>query len=344
MSLYQLTFCAWHSATTHYKALFSHYDTITRREAGLKPVHWMMSNNGQGTEREGRGGYNEAATQFRNDEYILVQNFSDGYDLSIYRPNDRPWEVKGSRTGNCTMSASELRQQLSIFRKALDLPGLIRAVVSREHDHHTQFPLRPPIAAANYAVITTEADVNAAYLEPEVFWNAWDTIEEHGDFRLCTRGLHLPDPIDERAWLAHTFDDSMAMARAARPKQTWYGLASRPGPRYAPFWEPGDPADGKAGFACIAPIGYDPATRTVEYTAYVPPPTGGIPNHLLLYDIHIIRAAVIRKKTLKGEPVDTVRVVFLDEAAARAERRPLLDVGARVFFHTADKRLVELTD
>jgi hypothetical protein len=334
---------ALHNRTAHFLPLFEGYNTLTLL-SGRKSSSWQLSDVALDVHRQGVGGHDDAARHYLSDEQLLYVHYSDTYTLGIVRLHDKNWEIRGSTSSQLPVTVGELQRQLHTLRGALRLPGLIRAVVSREYEHHTQFPLRPPIAAANYAVITTEADVDAAYLEPEVFWNAWDTIEEHGDFRLCTRGLHLPDPIDERAWLAHTFDDSMAMARAARPKQTWYGLASRPGPRYAPFWEPGDPADGKAGFACIAPIGYDPATRTVEYTAYVPPPTGGIPNHLLLYDIHIIRAAVIRKKTLKGEPVDTVRVVFLDEAAARAERRPLLDVGARVFFHTADKRLVELTD
>jgi hypothetical protein len=337
------SFQAWHRKATHYRPLFEGYNRLAQ-SAGRTPVKWSLSDSAPDVHRNGRGGHDQAVSSFCGDEYTLTVHYSDTYITEVYRLRENDWEIRGRTSIKIPVTIDELQRQLHTLRGALGLPGLIRAVVSREYEHHTQFPLRPPIAAANYAVITTEADVDAAYLEPEVFWNAWDTIEEHGDFRLCTRGLHLPDPIDERAWLAHTFDDSMAMARAARPKQTWYGLASRPGPRYAPFWEPGDPADGKAGFACIAPIGYDPATRTVEYTAYVPPPTGGIPNHLLLYDIHVIRAAVIRKKTLKGEPVDTVRVVFLDEAAARAERRPLLDVGARVFFHTADKRLVELTD
>ena len=47
----------------------------------------------------------------------------------------------------------------------------------------------------------------------------------------------------------------------------------------------------------------------------------------------------------RGRPVDTVRIVFLEEWMARRERRPLLDVGARVFFmDPRTGRDVEVTD
>jgi hypothetical protein len=38
------------------------------------------------------------------------------------------------------------------------------------------------------------------------------------------------------------------------------------------------------------------------------------------------------RKDRDGHPVDTVRVVFAEEWMAHRERRPLLDVGARVYF------------
>jgi hypothetical protein len=53
------------------------------------------------------------------------------------------------------------------------------------------------------------------------------------------------------------------------------------------------------------------------------------------------------KKDRQGRPIDTVRVVFAEEIMARAERRSLLDVGARVYFTdpTAGARaLVEISD
>jgi len=57
-----------------------------------------------------------------------------------------------------------------------------------------------------------------------------------------------------------------------------------------------------------------------------------------------VRWIVGSKQDRAGNPVDCVRIVFLEEWMAR-ERRPLLDVGARVFFmdrKTGD--LVEITD
>jgi hypothetical protein len=53
---------------------------------------------------------------------------------------------------------------------------------------------------------------------------------------------------------------------------------------------------------------------------------------LVLREIHEVRALVKAKQDRVGRPVDTVRVLFAEEWMARRERRPLLDVGARVFF------------
>ena len=63
-------------------------------------------------------------------------------------------------------------------------------------------------------------------------------------------------------------------------------------------------------------------------------PDGGGPDprHLLIREIHEVRWIVGSKKDRAGNPVDCVRIVFLEEWMARHERRPLLDVGARIFF------------
>ena len=66
---------------------------------------------------------------------------------------------------------------------------------------------------------------------------------------------------------------------------------------------------------------------------------------MLIREIHEVRALVKAKQDREGRPVDTVRIVFLEEWMARRERRPLLDVGARVFFMDPKTgRDVEITD
>jgi len=45
-----------------------------------------------------------------------------------------------------------------------------------------------------------------------------------------------------------------------------------------------------------------------------------------------------------GPPVKTVRIVFLDGWAAKQEKRPLLDIGCRVYPYDTQGELVELRD
>ena len=83
-------------------------------------------------------------------------------------------------------------------------------------------------------------------------------------------------------------------------------------------------------------MGTPPSTRTIEYAGFCTNTDiakgGPDPRHVLIQEIHEVRALVKAKKDREGRPVDTVRVVFAEEWMARRERRPLLDVGARVFF------------
>jgi hypothetical protein len=108
--------------------------------------------------------------------------------------------------------------------------------------------------------------------------------------------------------------------------------------------------DIKAGYPALSYVGYEAATRTVEYAGFVartPLARGGEdPRFVLVREIHDLRALIAAKKDAEGRPVDTVRIVFPHEWMARQERRPLLDAGARVFYidPKADAELVEMTD
>jgi hypothetical protein len=144
----------------------------------------------------------------------------------------------------------------------------------------------------------------------------------------------------------------MHLARIAKPRQTMY-FAPWHGPQsaaFAPWWEYGDIiADERAGYPALSFVGYNPATRTVEYAGFCTNTDiakgGPDPRHVLIREIHEVRALVKAQKDREGRPVDTVRIVFLEEWMARRERRPLLDVGARVFFMDPKTgRDVEITD
>ncbi|MEZ4401269.1 MAG: hypothetical protein R3B06_14680 [Kofleriaceae bacterium] len=320
------------------------------------PVTWKLADSSDGSRHGGSGGYRalHAYMAGHQDVFDHLLNYDctdhryltiDGIGM-VYRKSEsdlQHWFIDSCDATFRPVTAAFLHQQVALCRAALAVPGLEHATVSRGQAHQIHFPLRPPLAGANFAVVTTVDAVDAAYTDPAVFWRAWDTVEPHGHLRLCTRALDLPDPADDVAWLGRTFEASMALARAARPGLTQYDVP-RPRPELAPFWTPG-PRPDAAGQPVLALVGYDPADHLVEYAGFVPDPEPGFPMpHLLVRDILTLRALQRRKALPDGRPVASVRVVFPSEAMARPERRPIRDCGARLFFLGPAGDLVEITD
>lgn len=174
----------------------------------------------------------------------------------------------------------------------------------------------------------------------------WDRVETVGNTRVCIRAL---EALDDASWLNETFESTMELVRLAKPKLTNYDTASRVPPEFAPWWEYGDFQLEKAGHPALSYVGYEAATRTVEYAGFVATPpyikTGeDSQRHVLIREIHGLRALIKAQRDAEGRPIDTVRIVFPFEWMARQERRPLLDAGARVFFLGTASELVEIVD
>lgn len=230
--------------------------------------------------------------------------------------------------------ADWVRTGIETLRSISDDKELINGYVHREPLATTDFPVTAPIAGQSYAVLVTDAQVNDAYDDPAVFWKAWDNVETLGNRKLCTRAL---DALGRERWLGETFERTMALARAAKPKRTAYPLVQFTGVE-GPWWDYGDVQDEKAGWPMLDLVGYEPKTKTLEYAAK--------PNHrghVLIQELQTLKGIVDHGKSPDGEPVKVVRVVFADEKQARTEKRPLLDVGAKVYYLDKKGDLVELT-
>jgi hypothetical protein len=254
------------------------------------------------------------------------------------------WEVTVARAERADPPTADwLKRMVGVARDTVGSPGFVRARIERGGPHETDFVPRPPLARGYHLITTTEAEVAARYDDPEPFWRSHD-VERLGTLRLCTRGLA---ELDEHSWLAATFIDTMALARAARPGETIY---ERPrwDDAFRPWWEPGEYQDERAGFPALRLADYDARGRTLEYagsaSGVLRPGRGQPPAHVLISEIHELRWIALAKKDRHDRPVDTVRVVFADEAMARRERRPLRDVGARVCFRDPSGAAVEVTD
>jgi hypothetical protein len=246
------------------------------------------------------------------------------------------WSILGNYPSETVPMMEWVEAMAKLAVAAAQIPGFQHQALARHERAWAQFPPQPPLARCNHIVTVTESQVADAYDDPDAFWRCWDRIERVGNLRVCIRGLR---DLDDEAWLARTFESTMHLARLARPGQTIYSMPWH-GPQsaaFAPWWEYGDIiADERAGYPALSFVGYAPSTRTVEYAGFCTTTDiakgGPDPRHVLIQEIHEVRALVKAKEDREGRPVDTVRVVFAEEWMARRERRPLLDAGARVFF------------
>jgi hypothetical protein len=236
------------------------------------------------------------------------------------------------RRGHEHVDNEWLSRLLDLLREAPIFPGLLSAAVERQQSSMTSFVPEPPIARANHAVLTTDAEVAEAYEDPAVFWRQWDQIEQAGAWKMCIRGL---GKIDEHGWLGRTYESTMALVRTAKPGLTRYGAAYWE-PEMAMFWEFGDVKDEKGGYPALAPLDYDAETRTYDMVGFITKTPMGVggeePRHVLIREIYYLRKMLRAKQHPNGRPVESVRITFGEEWMARQERRPLLDAGARVFY------------
>ncbi|HWO17148.1 MAG TPA: hypothetical protein VNO30_00170 [Kofleriaceae bacterium] len=255
------------------------------------------------------------------------------------------WYVEGHHPAETRPTVDWMRRMTELGTLVPTIPGFNYAVLRREQSS-TRFVPEPPLARANHLTTVTECEIADEYENPDYFWKVWDRVETVGDTRVCIRAL---EALDDVSWLGATFESTMELVRLAKPKLTSYDTPSRIPPELAPWWEYGDSQANRAGQPALAYVGYEAATRTVEYTGFIaaPPytqPGAASQRHVLLREIHGLRALIKAQQDAEGRPIDTVRIVFPFEWMARQERRPLLDAGARVFFLGTATELVEIVD
>lgn len=189
-------------------------------------------------------------------------------------------------------------------------------------------PEVPLVDGNSHVALASRANVADAYDDPEVFWAAgWKVVESRGDRHLLARDM---DVVGGPDYLARIMDHQWAMARAARAHRTRYDR---------PLVAPEDERLFKAGEARLQSVGYSKAEGLLEYSCAL---EAG--EHIRGWEIYALLNVIKRGQLSDGPPVKTVRIVFLDAWAAKQEKRPLLDIGCRVYHYDAQGELVELRD
>jgi hypothetical protein len=277
--------------------------------------------------------------------HFFEMMFDDDTRVTLSRQGDpERWQVWAPSKSETDPDAAWLKKIVAVATTAVKFEGFDFATVSRSRIWQ-HFTPQPPLARTNHLVTVTEQGVAECYENPAYFWSVWDRIEKIGDQRVCIRAL---DALDDHAWLARTFEQTMELARLAAPGLTLYEHPGDVDEAFGPWWDEGDIQDEKAGYRALELVGYDADTRTVEYTGLVSrkPLIEGGPEarHVLMREILEIWLLVQGEQLEDGRPVAAVRVVFPEPWMAQQERRPLLDVGAKVFYLDRETgELVEVT-
>jgi hypothetical protein len=174
-------------------------------------------------------------------------------------------------------------------------------------------PQVPVAGDRSQVVVTDMAEVAGAYDDPDVFWSSWPERREIGGKIVLRRAL---DAVDGSAFLRAVQDAQWAMARAARPGRTRFGLP-RPTAEERPIY--------RAGTRRLEMVGHDRDQGHVELAC-----AAGPGEHVHGWEILDVWHLLATGKMPNGKAVKSVDVVFLHRETAEAEKRPLLDAGARV--------------
>lgn len=241
------------------------------------------------------------------------------------------------------LDKQKLASLVKLCERLFQLDDPPTAIAVRRDESEIEFVPKPPIAAHRHVITTTEADVAAAYEDPSIFWKQWAHVLKIGERRLCIRAS---EAADIENYLAETFEGNMALARHARPGLTEYGL---PDARlrqklerdYDAWWVLGPYSDEKGGLPALTFIGRDANTDVIHYTGFIER-DGTEHGRVQIRELIDVKDQGFSDE---GDRVPgRVHVLFLDEWMARQERRPLRDVGARVFFYAEDGTKVEIID
>jgi len=302
----------------------------------LRPSFWQLN----GDERSRRQGpptvdmIKGLAPAQLTDSFFADGPECGGIHLTRFtpKPYDFPyWETYGlkdcwglrlvgpdlSVEQNPELVGRSLASRVAVVRALIKTCPVVRAHVER---NARVFAPAPPHAMPGHVLfIAGRAEIERDYVDPGVYWRAWEQATELGAGRvLLTRALTV---VDEVEYKRRTHPAAWAMARAARSGLTHYEH------HQADELSEGERALFESGESTLTQVGYHPQEQWIEFTAMVP---GGA--HIAPREIFQLDDLMAAQQLPDGRPLQTVRVTFPDRAMAEQEARPLLDIGVTVQF------------
>jgi len=255
----------------------------------------------------------------------------DGTLIGVYKETDGSYAFDVAITIGSQLS-DQLPCYLSMCEQVtrcwLKTGDLVDARLRREAGGAEFLPGLPIVGSRTYLIVTDKGSIAEAYEDVDAFMNSgWDTVEQHGDRYLFMRAMQATDSV---AFASAVQKQQWRLARAARAGLTDY---------YMPVVNPEEVTVYKDAGNELEPIGYLPDEKLVEYSGYY---EAG--EHVPGWQIYALDEMVWEKKLPNGDDVERVRVVFYDQSMAEREKRPLLDIGVKVYYLGESEALIEVAE
>lgn len=242
--------------------------------------------------------------------YWETYGFKDCWGFRIISP-DLGAEQDSARVRRSLAAA------VAVVRALTGRRSVLRANVTRAAPVFAPAP--PHAMPSDVLFIAEQAEIARDYVDPSVYWRAWDSVTNlDGGRVLLTRALDVDDEVEYKR---RTYPATWAMARAARPGLTRYDRSAECDLR------PGERALLEGEERTLSKVGYRREDQSLEFSALVP---GGA--HISAREIFMLRGLMSAKQLPGGEPLRSVRVTFANRAMAEREARPLFDNGVAVRF------------
>ncbi len=190
------------------------------------------------------------------------------------------------------------------------------------------FPILPLVGDRTHLMLATEKAIIQLFDQPEKFWDyPWDSVDTYGEKILVSRAMKAASNVE---FATAIFDQQWELARLAKPNLVKYYKA---GPREEEM------AVYKSGASRLENVGYVEEEKTYEFSCLL-----NEDEHIPGWEIFIIEDLVAEGKLADGRIVEIVRVVFWEDEMAHREKRPLLDVGAKVYYQGEEGDIIEITE
>jgi len=265
------------------------------------------------------------------DETSLVISLDNGNLIKIILSSENFWTLN-YYINTKKIPEKQLIFQFQILKKiCLDFfqsGNLQQCRLRRERGRVRCIPIVPIIDANLHIILATEKEISDNYTNSKEFLEiSFDSLNRKGDAYLITLS---ETGFENNLYLKNIIHINWALARLSKPGITKY---------FPPEVLENEENIFKSGEGFLEQVGYIKGIKTLEFSCYLEKN-----GHLPGWEIYNLMSLLKKGKLQSGEVLSMIRVVFYTKEMADSEKRPLLDIGVKVFYQSDSTDIIEITE